>query len=595
MKYLFIFAIGPVQEFIATARRSRDLWFGSWMLSELAKAAARKLEEISPGCLIFPAVANSHALDPGSDFTSPNKIVALLDRDNITEEIRRVVKARLDQLWSGVRDKIKEDGGRIDENIAKQQIDGLTEFFWVSVPFDENSENAYQKARALAERTLAARKVTRDFTQPDWSSDKPKSSLDGARESVIPPEEYPGRNNPNEKEKIEQLYVRYRARRGEQLSGVDLLKRLGEPGLSPKFKSTSDMAAIPFIQAIDAKKGVGKGVEMLVKIGALLPLSADVLDGAFEGLVFESRFADGFPTQRLVEKDKKRKELLDYQVILKEYAGTMKPNPYYALLAADGDNMGKLIDAMITVKEHQALSKAMSEFAASAQQIVNGRKGICIYSGGDDVLAYLPLDSVLDCAAELHEKFGGLLGGFHAMEENGTEITPTLSVGVAITHHVDPLSDALELARKAEKDAKALDGKNGLAIIVSKRSGADRAICGKWGVFDERLEALIQLYRQGVISGGTAYELQELQRVLAQTSVPVSGIALEAIRIVARKKEAGGTKGISDEVKGKFRRWIQDEKIALDELAREMIIAKMLAGNIETEGKPEEPVKEATP
>jgi CRISPR-associated protein Cmr2 len=36
MSYLMIIGIGPVQEFIASARRSRDLWFGSWLLSELS-------------------------------------------------------------------------------------------------------------------------------------------------------------------------------------------------------------------------------------------------------------------------------------------------------------------------------------------------------------------------------------------------------------------------------------------------------------------------------------------------------------------------------------------------------------------------------
>lgn len=49
MKYLMIFSIGPVQEFIATARRSRDLWYGSWMLSELSKAAAKTISESIEG------------------------------------------------------------------------------------------------------------------------------------------------------------------------------------------------------------------------------------------------------------------------------------------------------------------------------------------------------------------------------------------------------------------------------------------------------------------------------------------------------------------------------------------------------------------
>jgi hypothetical protein len=39
-QHVLLISLGPVQEFIASARRCRDLWFGSWVLSELAKAAA---------------------------------------------------------------------------------------------------------------------------------------------------------------------------------------------------------------------------------------------------------------------------------------------------------------------------------------------------------------------------------------------------------------------------------------------------------------------------------------------------------------------------------------------------------------------------
>jgi CRISPR-associated protein Cmr2 len=39
--YLLALSIGPVQNFIAAARRTRDLWFGSHVLSEISKAAAR--------------------------------------------------------------------------------------------------------------------------------------------------------------------------------------------------------------------------------------------------------------------------------------------------------------------------------------------------------------------------------------------------------------------------------------------------------------------------------------------------------------------------------------------------------------------------
>ena len=43
--HLLQLAVGPVQEFIAAARRTRDLWFGSYLLSEISKAAAEAIRE----------------------------------------------------------------------------------------------------------------------------------------------------------------------------------------------------------------------------------------------------------------------------------------------------------------------------------------------------------------------------------------------------------------------------------------------------------------------------------------------------------------------------------------------------------------------
>jgi hypothetical protein len=59
--HLLLVTIGPVQEFIAQARRTRDLWFGSHVLSEISRAAARELATGQGANLIFPAL--SHQLD----------------------------------------------------------------------------------------------------------------------------------------------------------------------------------------------------------------------------------------------------------------------------------------------------------------------------------------------------------------------------------------------------------------------------------------------------------------------------------------------------------------------------------------------------
>src|SRR5579883_270591 len=58
-EHLLLVTVGPVQEFIAQARRTRDLWYGSHLLSELGRAAARHL--LAGGAeLIFPALGPGH-------------------------------------------------------------------------------------------------------------------------------------------------------------------------------------------------------------------------------------------------------------------------------------------------------------------------------------------------------------------------------------------------------------------------------------------------------------------------------------------------------------------------------------------------------
>jgi CRISPR-associated protein Cmr2 len=564
MKYLMIFSIGPVQEFIATARRSRDLWYGSWMLSELSKAAAKRIKGTnSLGELIFPFPPDDAVFEPGSKFIAPNKIVAIINGDPNTagNSIKDAVIARLGALWKDAKSHIK---GEINDELAQKQIDDLLEFYWVSTPYKEN----YSEARKTAEYLFAARKTTRTFKQINGGA-IPKSSLDGARESVIPGSKYPKRNDPDMDRKITNLYLQYHARRGEQLSGVDLLKRLGSPDGSPIFKSTSDMAAIPFIEQLKD----GKGTELVNYIRTLLPGDRDTLDDADEGLVFERRFEDSFSLQQVTEDIRQK-----YNVLLKQYSNGLQPNPYYALLAADGDNMGIIIDAQEGKENHQKLSKILSEFASEVPGIVKAAKGVCIYTGGDDVMAYLPLHTAMQCAQNLESAFRSKMEGFIATE-NERIFKPTLSIGIAVVHHLEPLSDALKLVRQAEREAKAVKDKNGLAIILSKRGGVDRTIVGKFDTLSERFSALTRLSSEELLSSGVAYELQDLHYTLSKTNIPPEGIVKEAVRIMARKRESGSDKAINPKVLNEFESWAS--QISLDEIAREMIVAKMFAGKEE--------------
>src|SRR2546421_9450814 len=164
MSYLFLVNIGPVQDFIASARRTRDLHFGSWFLSELARAAAHAIVSHNTlNCLIFPAPNNEELLFPNNPtFSVANKIIAKVQQppDILGPLMRQAVFTRLHDI----RDKAYKsvyfrDGMR---SIADKQVEDLVECLWVSLPFYGQD---YQDTRKQVEALMAARKNTRDFAQ----------------------------------------------------------------------------------------------------------------------------------------------------------------------------------------------------------------------------------------------------------------------------------------------------------------------------------------------------------------------------------------------------------------------------------------------
>jgi CRISPR-associated protein Cmr2 len=200
-----------------------------------------------------------------------------------------------------------------------------------------------------------------------------------------------------------------------------------------------------------------------------------------------------------------------------------------------------------------------------------------IYVGGDDVMAYLPLHTALQCISDLNDEFSNHMNGF-SFPENGKHRSPTLSGALVIAHHLTPLSEVLETARRAEQEAKNISSsKNMLAIILGKRSGAERTTSAKVGNLVERMQVLITYVKQKQISAGTAYELQNLHQQLGKAGLPSDAVQREALRIIQRKRESGGEREIQKEVRQQFGSWLRDQDVSLEELAQEMVIAGELA------------------
>ncbi|MGO0122925.1 type III-B CRISPR-associated protein Cas10/Cmr2 [Desulfothermobacter acidiphilus] len=579
--HLMLIHLGPVQDFISAARRSHDLYFGSWLLSELAKAAARKIVEEHKddiSCLIFPAPESSDRLkDP--QFNSPNRVLAVV-KTPPEELAKRVWEAVLERLKEIREEAYRQVRGEFDRSVAEQQVEDFPEFFWASYPLDAG----YERARSAVEALLAACKNTRDFAKAAWGSNKPKCFLCGVRESVIPEDPEENLKRMNEAD----LWKNYRIRPGERLCGVCLLKRNGTREEGRYFFSTSHVAALPLLDTLTeeyrplVEEYLSKLKELGVPDDALKTVDPPhpafgSCDGEF---LFEERLREFFKEDK--EKLKKAQEALR-DFLEKAFNGN-RPFPYYALLLADGDHMGKVIDAQSSPEGHQKLSRKQSEFASEARKIVEKHRGALIYSGGDDVLALVPLHKLLKCARTLSDTFRAKLSEFKA-KDGDEEIPPSLSMGIVIAHHLTPLSDVLELARKAEKAAKELEGKNALAVLLSKRSGEERTVRGHWGELDQQLEWLVNLHREDAIPDGAAYELKELVRRLKTEDKELRGV-LEKVaqaefeRILLRKRAKRGAEVLEEKIVKGLKRFVGEDSASIEkieQLADSLIIAGELA------------------
>lgn len=550
MNYLFVCAIGPVQEFIATARRSRDLQYGSWMLSELSKAAAKAVaDEYGVNSLVFPAPKFPSELEANSALTVANKVLAIIPREPATlgEKVEQAIRERLNELRRKAFSEI--EATHFDATLALRQVDDLLEFYWAYLPFKDGK---YIKGRNTAEVLLAARKNTRDFEQFSGKM-VPKSSLDASRESAIRKDAYS--KDGDQKAKIEHLYEAFGAHRGERLSGVDLLKRQGSKGMP--FPSTSELAVAPFLKGLDdGGKAIVDKLLAWMKEPEHFP-KFNEKDRKI--LLYPGRVAE-FLTDADTEAFSR-----ELKTCLKEHANGKSPGIYYALLVADGDSMGEKLNKMEKHEDHQNFSKSLSGFADIAKRIIKKYDGTPIYVGGDDIMIYMPLHTTLACMQELEESF----------------TISTLSGGLVIAHHLQPLSDVLQLARAAEKEAKRVDGKNALCIILNKRSGAERTIKGNWPELNARLTELAKYHRHKVVSNGTAYELQKMARTLKAAGLTEAdqkdALEQEAIRIIKRKRISGGKAELPPQVYKQFNTWLKADTPSAEELALEMIVAAEFA------------------
>ncbi|MCS7087533.1 MAG: type III-B CRISPR-associated protein Cas10/Cmr2 [Thermoflexales bacterium] len=465
-KSVFIFTFSPVQPFIAEARRTSDLFVGSRILSELAKAAARALQQY--GQLVYPFTLAEDA---------PNQIVAVIEGDikQAAQAALQAFEKRWEEIARSAWDTFSklvpqhQQDQTLDE-IWQRQRQHFWETFWASATMagDDYAE-AYHRAR----RALDAAKRSRLFDPV--SEPGVKDTLSGAREALHPR----GLTSLAQVRSFWGTLARQvdRARLlpdgRERLDSIGVIKRFCDLEGDRRFPSTSTVAALDFIE-----RAKSNSVEALRRYrDALRQHLADALykvqedsDWPFDG---ELLYEETLSPARLEESfgvslpEQARKALLQALNALYESLNC-RPTPYYAILMLDGDNMGQRISECLKASkplfEHQTFSQKLSIFAEKVRK--KKIRGL-VYNGGDDVLALLPLAQALRQAEQLAEEFRNITGG-------------TASAGIALVHHLSPLGNALRAAREAEQSAKGVPNKNALCTAAVKRSGEREQVRMHW-------------------------------------------------------------------------------------------------------------------
>lgn len=463
---LIKFQIGPVQDFIAQARKTQDLWAGSWLLSHLTRIGAQVVKDALGAELLYPI------LDDQADrlaASTPNLFLARVPSDLAADTAKKAESA-IRAEWKHIADAVHQllsKHATYGWDVGwPQQVERFPTVDWIIHPCGDDTQalallekgepplpvNApdFRKPGAcldglhiaLAEWKFAARKNTRSFA--GWKGDPvPKDHLDGFREVMG------GQDHENFWRGLRSEPRFKHALKGEQLYGaMTLIKRLFPNeylGATPGFDSVQHIAA-----AIDAEEGE-------------VPPSS--------------------PT-------------------------------YYAILAMDGDDMGQWVSGCkgargdldpLQTGYQGKLSAKLSAFAAAVPATMKRHAGQTIYCGGDDVLAMLPAAQALKCAQVLADTYAQHLPG------------GTSSVGIAIGHVRAPLQDTIQAAREAEKAAKAVPGKNAFCLRILKRSGESTEFAARFdssavGVWEEVSTEVHDL------SGRFAYRyLQLIKPLLSRT------------------------------------------------------------------------------
>ncbi|MCG0276431.1 MAG: type III-B CRISPR-associated protein Cas10/Cmr2 [Thermosediminibacteraceae bacterium] len=663
-KTLFVFTIGPVQEYIVQARKTQDLYWGSYILSYLTWVAIEKVvKKYGPESVIFPHLkgqpfyefwylssgqSETKEMEALKTPTIPNRFFAILPAKNV-EEIRALgleetVKSEFLKMGGHVYDRLLGESGELKRSFF-DQLECFPDVYWVAFPLEDGNtektewrkqldkikdyfpadeieeivkllnmmedagvgipglESIYGLLYSFMDKTLGARKGVRNFKQ--LKEKGRKCSVCGERNVVVyrfTREEEERLKEGKESHKIrilknqrafllesgdERIPFKYLAP-SEGLCGSCLTKRaaemyfmdvFGRRNVEGSFPSTAEIAILNVLSFPD--KLLKSKIE---EYKALFESRYGEFDNELlfkENLTKRYFEANGFKCDG-VDEFKKLLTAIDERI---EELGVTK-RKYYALLKFDGDDMGKWLTGelgpdmietypeeilrqmpedlkekmrerkhLMTPDFHASISRLLKNYSlVHVKEIVEGSgAGKVIYSGGDDVLAIINLNYLLDVMVSLRAAFSGhFINGRPEFMTDSKFIDEEIyklrwdrvgaSMGVVIAHYKEALSHVLVSATNMLEHAKNMDGKDAFAVKLLLRSGESYVARAKWyydGMKNKEgtiglLKDLNTYFMEKKVSATFVKKLEKALHGLDLKSLPPDVLRSELNRVVGR-------------------------------------------------------------
>lgn len=474
-KHHFLFTVGPVQSFIAQARKTQDLYAGSQLLADLIHYGISYIQEMQ-GELIYPNDISKTTVNfniEKNDNSYPNRIVAILDVKNINvfakgleNLIQNCFEQKADALFKDVLSSKDQPLGMCE------QLKNFLEIYWVAVPYDETN---YKKCFKTLEANLA---IVKSFRQIQPFSQKEigrKCSVNGQYNVKVYRKESTEINKKCETIRNKKLfhndnfiikpdYKKIQLRHiqpGEGLSAISFFKRLYKNNNGAQsFPSTADIALLhlnrPLKQSLETYKSLfGKNCydnQLLFK--------DNLTQKYFEKYWIHSHeYGKNQSPKENIKKDqeklltKAQNQLENLIKLIKEQK--LLYTKYYALLRFDGDSMGKQLAKATNKDQHRLFSSYLMDFAKQARAYLDTEnRGKTVYAGGDDFLGFVNLGSLFAVVTHLRQLFQKTVA--QKVEELYPDETDpfTFSMGVVVAHYKTPLSEVVKKSKLLEAQAK---------------------------------------------------------------------------------------------------------------------------------------------